>query len=170
MLSRVAESLYWIGRYLERAENVNRLLLVTTEVAVEIEGLDDSLAQAQWDELLVAVGSNPDPGLMFSPELGLALPYLKWLLLDDENPVSVRKSLGLARENARGAREAITRIQSQVSGAEAGQLSVFVAPDETGGLTMTHDAAGGLAVEESALGGADLEARVTEVVLEAEEA
>ena len=109
MLSRVAESLYWIGRYLERAENVNRLLLVTTEVAVEIEGLDDELAQAQWDELLVAVGSNPDPGLMFSPESGLALPYVQWLLLDDENPVSVRKSLGLARENARGAREAITR-------------------------------------------------------------
>lgn len=109
MLSRVAESLYWIGRYLERAENVNRLLLVTTEVAVEIEGLDDSLAQAQWDELLVAVGSNPDPGLKFAPESGLALPYVNWLLLDNDNPVSVRKSLGLARENARAAREALTR-------------------------------------------------------------
>ena len=91
MLSRVAESLYWIGRYLERAENVNRLLLVTTEVAVEIEGLDDSLAQTQWDELLTAVGSSPDPDLHFSPESGLALPYVHWLLLDDDNPVSVRK-------------------------------------------------------------------------------
>ena len=43
MLSRVAESLYWIGRYLERAENVTRLLSVTTEAAVEIEGLNDAL-------------------------------------------------------------------------------------------------------------------------------
>ena len=46
MLSRVAESLYWIGRYLERAENVNRLLLVTTEVAVEIEGEESAIEQS----------------------------------------------------------------------------------------------------------------------------
>lgn len=109
MLSRVAESLFWIGRYLERAENVNRLLLVTTEVAVEIEGLDETLAQAQWDELLAAVGSEPNRSLEFSPASGLALPYVRWLLLDDANPVSVRKSLALARENARSAREALTR-------------------------------------------------------------
>ena len=70
MLSRVAESLYWIGRYLERAENVTRLLLVTTEVAVEIEGLDDALAQSQWDELLAAVGADTGPPLRFSPDSG----------------------------------------------------------------------------------------------------
>ena len=109
MLSRVAESLFWIGRYLERAENVNRLLLVTTEIAVEIEGLDEKLAQAQWDELLAAVGSEPGTTLEFSPATGLALPYVRWLLLDDENPISVRRSLALARENARSAREALTR-------------------------------------------------------------
>lgn len=109
MLSRVAESLYWIGRYLERAENVTRLLMVTTEVAVEIEGLDDALAQSQWDELLAAVGADTGPPLRFSPDSGLALPYVRWLLLDESNPVSVRESLAHARENAWSVREALTR-------------------------------------------------------------
>lgn len=108
MLSRVAESLYWIGRYLERAENVTRLLMVTTEVAVEIEGLDDELAQHQWDELLAAVGADGGTPIRFAQESGLALPYVRWLLLNEDNPVSVRKSLAHARENARTVREALT--------------------------------------------------------------
>ena len=109
MLSRVAESLYWIGRYLERSENVTRLLMVTTEMAVEIEGLNDELAQVQWDELLASVGAEKGAPAQFSPESGLALPYLNWLLLDEANPVSVRESLSHARENARSVREALTR-------------------------------------------------------------
>lgn len=109
MLSRVAESLYWLGRYVERAENVSRLLTVTTELAVELEGLDDALAQAQWDELLVAVSGAPEQPLDFAPESGLALPYIRWLLLDEANPMSVRHSLSRARDNARSVREALTR-------------------------------------------------------------
>lgn len=109
MLSRVAESLYWMGRYVERAENVSRLLMVTAELAVELEGLDDALAQAQWDELLAAVAASPEAPLEFSPEGGLALPYVRWLLLDEQNPMSVRHSLGRARDNARSVREALTR-------------------------------------------------------------
>lgn len=109
MLSRVANALYWIGRYLERAENVSRLLLVTADVSVEIEGLDDALAQEQWDELLTAVASPHAVELDFSRESGLALPYFGWLFFDDENAVSVRHSLGRARENARVVREALTR-------------------------------------------------------------
>jgi len=98
-----------MGRYVERAENVSRLLTVTTELAVELEGLDDALAQAQWDELLAAVGSSPEQALEFSPEAGLALPYVRWLLLDEQNPMSVRHSLARARDNARSVREALTR-------------------------------------------------------------
>ncbi len=109
MLSRVASSLYWIGRYLERAENVTRLLLVTSEVAVEVEGFDDALAQSQWDELLQGLSSPGREALEFSPESGLALPYYRWLLLDADNPVSVRSSLARARDNARSVREVLTR-------------------------------------------------------------
>lgn len=109
MLSRAAESVYWIGRYLERAENLTRLLLVNSELTVEIEGLDDALAQAQWDEVLLAVGADSGQKLRFSSDAGLALPYVRWLLVDDENPVSVSISLALARKNARSVREVLTQ-------------------------------------------------------------
>ena len=45
ILSRVADALYWMGRYLERAENITRLLLVTEEMASEVVGLDENLAR-----------------------------------------------------------------------------------------------------------------------------
>jgi len=109
MLARVADALYWIGRYLERAENVARLVLVTSEISVEIEGLDDDVSQAEWDSLAVAVPGAQNIPRDFSPATGLALPYLEALLLDEANPVSVRCSLARARENARGVREALTR-------------------------------------------------------------
>jgi uncharacterized alpha-E superfamily protein len=109
MLSRVADSLYWIGRYLERAENVTRLLLVTSEISVEIEGLDDLVSQAEWDSLLLALPGGETVQRDFSPATGLVLPFLRGLLLDESNPVSVRHSLARARENARSVREALTR-------------------------------------------------------------
>lgn len=109
MLSRVADALYWMGRYLERAENLSRLLIVTSEFAAEVEGLDDVLAQAQWDELLVAMDAPMLPSTQFSPASGLSLPYVRALLLDDAVAVSVRHSLRRGRENARSVREAITR-------------------------------------------------------------
>jgi arginine deiminase len=65
MLSRVADSLYWLGRYLERAENVSRLLYVASETAVELEGLDEALAQAEWDDLLlVGYSERSSPGAL----------------------------------------------------------------------------------------------------------
>lgn len=109
MLSRAAEAVYWIGRYLERAENLTRLILVNSELAVEIEGLDDSLAQSQWDEVLAAVGADAGATLHFSRDSGLALPYIRWLLVDEKNPVSVSGSVASARRNARSVREVLTR-------------------------------------------------------------
>jgi len=44
VLSRVADALYWMGRYLERAENTTRLLLVTEDLAAELGGLHEALA------------------------------------------------------------------------------------------------------------------------------
>ena len=51
ILSRVADALYWMGRYLERAENVTRLLIVTEEMGSEVMGLDEEVARAEWSEL-----------------------------------------------------------------------------------------------------------------------
>ena len=46
ILSRVADGLYWMGRYLERAENTVRLLLVAEELSTEVFGLDEDLARS----------------------------------------------------------------------------------------------------------------------------
>lgn len=111
MLSRVAGSLYWLGRYLERAENVTRLLLVASELSVEFEGIDETLAQAEWDDVVAALPGSElgDDELEPSPRQGLVACYVGSLLLDDGNALSVRHSLRRARENARSVREALTR-------------------------------------------------------------
>ncbi|HEY8617508.1 alpha-E domain-containing protein [Phenylobacterium sp.] len=98
MLARVADSLYWIGRYVERAEHMARLsdvLLTAT--------LDRTDAAAQVARIgLLAVG-DADPEKVLNPyEAVLAL------VLDRDNPGSVASSLSQARENARQVRDQIT--------------------------------------------------------------
>ena len=51
MLSRVANALYWMGRYLERSENLARCLLVTEELSTEIQAFNEKLAQAEWSDV-----------------------------------------------------------------------------------------------------------------------
>ena len=108
MLSRVAGSLYWMGRYLERAENVARLLLVTAEDTSDLEGLDELRARAEWEDLAQAIPGWDPPDLSLEPERR-TIACVESLLLDPAVPVSVRSALSAARENARGVREALTR-------------------------------------------------------------
>ena len=60
MLSRVADSLYWMSRYLERAEHAARLLDVNLNLM-----LDESASSAdrRWRRVLAALGNPPEPGL-----------------------------------------------------------------------------------------------------------
>jgi uncharacterized alpha-E superfamily protein len=108
LLSRVADALYWLGRYVERAEHCTRLLLVTDDIASEIQGLDERLAEREWEDLL-----NVFPGsrvLERHRRLGspARLPYLSSFLLEELNPFSTLFSLRKARENARAVREALS--------------------------------------------------------------
>jgi uncharacterized alpha-E superfamily protein len=92
MLSRVAGSLYWMGRYLERAENVSRLLLVTAEDSSDLEGLDEERARREWEDLAEAVPGWRPPDLSQEPEKR-AIACIESLLLDPDTPVSVRSAL-----------------------------------------------------------------------------
>jgi uncharacterized alpha-E superfamily protein len=108
LLSRVADALYWLGRYVERAEHCTRLLLVTEDIASEIQGLDEPLARTEWNDLLsIFPGSRLIERAVptFSP---FAWPYLSSFLLEELNPYSTFFSLRKARENARAVREALT--------------------------------------------------------------
>src|SRR5262245_22428828 len=108
ILSRVADALYWMGRYLERAENITRLLLLTAEMATEVVGLDEDLARAEWRALRM-IFPAPDGMPAPSEDLGALLrDSLAVLSIDSRHPYSVLFSLKKARDNARTVREALT--------------------------------------------------------------
>ena len=102
MLSRVADSLYWINRYLERAENISRFLEVSEAMA-----LDCPPGSAEpWLPLLEATG---DRG-RFDESYPAATPrdVLHFLLLDRKNPNGIVSCIAQARENSRQIRDVIT--------------------------------------------------------------
>src|SRR5262245_28253963 len=107
ILSRVADALYWMGRYLERAENITRLLLVTEEMASEVVGLDENLARAEWHDLQAIFPGGDD---VPAPHDLAALSHdgLAARSVDPRHPYSVLFSLKKARDNARTVREALT--------------------------------------------------------------
>ncbi|HET8531913.1 MAG TPA: alpha-E domain-containing protein [Methylomirabilota bacterium] len=108
ILSRVADGLYWMGRYLERAENTTRLLLVTEELSTEVLGLDEDLARAAWLDLRAIFPGFPESEPPFRHLAPLAAASLLGLSIDQDNRFSVFYSLKKARDNARSVREALT--------------------------------------------------------------
>ncbi len=98
MLARVADSLYWMGRYVERAEHISRLSDVM--LTATLDQNDAAVAVAQL--ALAAIGDFDDQHT--------AAPFdaVHDLVFDRENPGSVATSLSRARENARQVRDQIT--------------------------------------------------------------
>ena len=102
MLSRVADSIYWMARYVERAENLARFIDVTLSV-----NLDQPHGEKeQWEPLVFATGDQAE----FEKRYGSAnaANVIKFLVFDREYPNSIISSLRLGRENARTVREAIS--------------------------------------------------------------
>ncbi|MFV2017185.1 alpha-E domain-containing protein [Micromonospora sp. LOL_023] len=99
MLSRIAESLYWIGRYVERAEDTARILDVHLHRIISDPWVAEETA---CRSLLGVMGSGVDDQPVSSARVvGL-------LCLNEHSASSVVGSLAAARENARGARETIS--------------------------------------------------------------
>jgi uncharacterized alpha-E superfamily protein len=108
ILSRVADGLYWMGRYLERAENTARLLLVTEEMSTEVYGLDEELARGEWRDLAEIFPGPPLPERATRHVSALTAATLQSLAFSPAHPNSVHFSLKRARDNARTVREALT--------------------------------------------------------------
>lgn len=108
MLARVGDALYWMGRYLERAENVTRLLLVTEDLSTELLGLHEELALAEWRDLLTVFPGAVAPEAPRAEVPAVALAHLRAFFNDPANPYAVAQCLRRARDNARAVREALT--------------------------------------------------------------
>ncbi|NHF63520.1 MULTISPECIES: alpha-E domain-containing protein [Microcella] len=100
MLSRIAESLFWIGRYVERADGTARILDVHLQLLLEDPWIDEDTA---CRSLLSVMGSAvaPDHALTRGDVLSI-------LAVDRSHPASIAYSIGAARENARRAREVVS--------------------------------------------------------------
>jgi uncharacterized alpha-E superfamily protein len=102
MLSRVADSIYWMSRYVERAENVARFISVNLNLSLDMPGE----AGEQWWPLVVITGDES----VFQRRAGTITKesVVEFLTFDEENPNSILSCLRAARENARSAREIIS--------------------------------------------------------------
>jgi uncharacterized alpha-E superfamily protein len=101
MLSRVAENLYWMGRYLERAENTARFINSTTQVLLDLP----RDAAFGWDVLLKVAGLDH----VFAEHYPQADEdsIVRFLIEDAHNPSSILSCIHNARENARTVREVL---------------------------------------------------------------
>ena len=102
MLSRAADSIYWMARYIERAENVARLMDVHLSLTLDSPGSEDE----QWLPLVIITGDEKP----FAKRYGAATreSVMEFLAFDLQNPNSILSCLRGARENARSVREIIS--------------------------------------------------------------
>ncbi len=105
MLSRVADSLYWMSRYLERAEHTVRMLDVNFSMTLDPSSTSE---EGRWKRVLAALG-NPE-GLEWNGDF-YALVHA--LAFERDNRASITGCIAAARENARQVREEITSEQWQ---------------------------------------------------------
>ena len=98
MLSRVADSLFWMSRYVERAENVARFVEVNLNLM-----LDTTSSHQQWLPVVATTGDHD----VFEEKYGNPTQeaVIQFLAFDEENPNSILSCLRSARENARSTRE-----------------------------------------------------------------
>ncbi len=110
MLSRVADSIYWLNRYIERAENVARFIDVNLKLIME---MPIGVAQ-QWEPLIATTGDLA----IFQERYGQATAenVIHFLSFDPSYPNSILSCLRSARENARSVREIIsTEMWEQIN-------------------------------------------------------
>ena len=103
MLSKVAERMYWFGRYIERAENTARMVSVNNNLLLDLP----RLVKNMWADLINISGYSNE----FYARFGKAdeRNVIKFMLADSNNPGSILNSINMARENARTTRELLSR-------------------------------------------------------------
>ncbi|UCF38235.1 MAG: alpha-E domain-containing protein [Acidobacteriota bacterium] len=102
MLSRAADAIYWMNRYIERAENAARFVEVNSHLMLDLPDLADE----QWEPLVTTTGDREFFLTCF--QRADRESVIEFLTFDDRNPNSIASCLYKARENARSIREIIS--------------------------------------------------------------
>lgn len=102
MLSRVAQAVYWIGRYIERAENIARFTEVNQYLTLDLP----PGAGEQWEPLIDITGDRSEYYARYGEPTRERV--LRFLTFDTQYPNSIASCVRRARENARSVRDAIT--------------------------------------------------------------
>jgi uncharacterized alpha-E superfamily protein len=105
MLSRTAENLYWLARYMERADTMARLLEVGYRMALMPSAGEGY--RNEWASLVAAAGSSVGFEAKFGEDFRQR-DVETWLFFDRENPSSVVSCIETARQNGRAVRTALT--------------------------------------------------------------
>jgi uncharacterized alpha-E superfamily protein len=103
MLSRVANSIYWMNRYIERVENYARFVSVNINLSYDLPGM----ISEQWGLLLEATHDRETFDKLYPEETEDKIIY--FITFDPQNPNSIYNILGNARENARTVKETLPK-------------------------------------------------------------
>lgn len=106
MLSRVANCLYWMSRFIERAENTARLVDVNLQLLLDISNLNDSKLAEHWMPVIQSSGDEELFTTLHNGATGASVT--EFLVFQTENPNSIVGSVAQARENARMVRDQLT--------------------------------------------------------------
>ena len=124
MLSRVANSLYWMARHIERAENTARMVDVNLQLLLDFRSLDDERLAGYWMPIVQSMGDEEIFLRLHTKATGATVT--EFLVFQEENPNSIVSSIFQARENARMVRDQITMEYWE----ELNRLYLFVRSSE----------------------------------------
>jgi len=111
MLARVADAMYWMSRYVERAEHVARLVNETTTVLTDVGEVEPEFRVEHWRGVLRVVAADAEPGaaeILAGEADQVELRTARYLTFDPACRNSLISCVSAARENARSVREAIS--------------------------------------------------------------
>lgn len=123
MLSRIAESLFWIGRYVERSDGTARILDVHLQLLLEDPWIDEDTA---CRSLLSVMGSDDEGDSTVTRD-----DVMNLLAVDRTHPASIAYAIASARENARRAREVVSTELWECLNTNNARMPRKVAGDKT---------------------------------------
>jgi uncharacterized alpha-E superfamily protein len=126
LLSSLAECVYWFGRYIERAENTARMVMVNDSLLLDVP----SHCDPGWDQIIQITGNH---SLFFKHyDTADERSVIRFLLMDrDSNPGSLTNSITMARDNMRYARALFPKQVWEV----VGDLHSYAQANHAGALT-----------------------------------